>query len=117
MVKPVARDSNDNTASGFAVRQSDVNPSSSAGKFVAQMTKTPVGTRLFHHNMTISPNNVGHLEKVYSNVRQKLGRQLRGDKPEIDVNAMIRPVFMSATMKAAVHILDRESAYNQEYGL
>ena len=84
------------------VLKSHVNPSSSAGK--PKTTKNHVGTGLSHQNMTISPNNVGHLEKVRSNVRQKLGRQQDDDILEIDVNMMIWGMFMSATTKGAVHL-------------
>ena len=59
------------------------------GKLAAETTTNPIGTRLFHHNITVSGNYVRHLEKVYSNVRQKLARQLEDDMPEIVVNAMI----------------------------
>ena len=61
-------------------------------------------TKDSHHNMTISWNCVGHLEKGYSDVRQKLARQPEGDMPEIDANMMIWRIFMSVTMKAAVHL-------------
>ena len=47
--------------------------------------------------------NVGQLEKVYSHVRQKLRPQ--GDEMlDIDVNVLIWGTFMSATLKAAVHL-------------
>ena len=69
----MARGLNENTASSAQVRHSDVNPNSSTGKLVAETTKNPNGT-LSHHNLTISWNDVGHVEKVYSNVRHKLGR-------------------------------------------
>ena len=39
------------------------------GKLAAETNNNPVGTRLSHHNGTISRNDVRHLEKVYSNVR------------------------------------------------
>ena len=45
-----------------------------------------------------------HLPKVYSNVRQTLGRQPRDDVLEIDVYTMIWRIFLSATLKAAVHL-------------
>ena len=54
--------------------------------------------------MTISWNSVGHLEKIYSNKRQKLGHQPEDDMPEIDGNMMTWGMFMSAAMKAAVHL-------------
>ena len=71
---------------------------------VAETTKNPIGTRLSHHNLTISWNFVGHLEKFYSNVRQKLGRPPGDDMPEIDVNTMIWRIFMSSTKKETVHL-------------
>ena len=73
MWKLVARDSNENEASSSQVRQSNVNPCSSAGEPVAKTTKNPDERGLFPHNLDISRSNV-HLEKVDSNVRQKLGR-------------------------------------------
>ena len=102
--KFVSRDSSENTASSVRARRSDVNLSSRAGKPAAETAKNPIGTRFSHHNMTISRIFVGHLEKVYSNVRQKLGRQPGDDMPEIDVNMMIWRIFTSATKKAAVHL-------------
>ena len=77
------------------MRQPDVNPCSSAGNPVAETTENSIG---------ISPNFVGHLEEVYSDVRQKFGRQPEDDMLEIDVNMVIWGIFMSATMKAAVHL-------------
>ena len=53
--------------------------------------------------MTISPSNVDHLDKVYSNVRQKLGRQPKDDMLEID-RIIWRIFMMLASMKAAVHL-------------
>ena len=50
------------------------------GNFFAEATKNP---------MAMSPNYVGHLEKVYSNVRQTIGRQPEDALLEIDVNMMI----------------------------
>ena len=103
--KPVPRDTNENTASSSQVWQPDVNPSSSAGTPAAGTTKNPIGTRLSHQNLIISPNNVAYLQKkIYSSARRKLGRQLEDDMLEVDVNMMIWGTFMSATMKAAVHL-------------
>ena len=56
------------------------------------------------HNLHISTAYVPHLEKVFSNVRQKLGRK-PGDKMEdLDVNTSIWRVFMTATLQAADHL-------------
>ena len=52
----------------------------------------------------ISSNNVGHLEKAFSSVRQKMTRPQGDDMLDIDVNAMIWIIFRSATLKAAVHL-------------
>ena len=43
-------------------------------KPVAEATNQTIGAMLSHHNFQIS--NAGHLEKVYSNVRQKLSRHI-----------------------------------------
>ena len=75
----------------------------------------PIGTNLSHHNLKTSGNNVGHLEKVYSNVRQTLGRQPGDDMPEVDVNAMIWSFLLSQRQWKPRYILDktikRESAH------
>ena len=71
---------------------------------VAETTKKPIAGKLSHHNFEISRSNVGHLEKVCSNVRQKLSRPQGDDMLDIDVNAMIWGIPMSATLKAAVHL-------------
>ena len=89
MVKPVARDSNENAASSCQVVQSDVNPSSSAGTLVAKTTKNSVGTRLLSHSLDTSPSNVEYLKKSYSYPRRQLRRQLHDDMLELDVNMMI----------------------------
>ena len=54
--------------------------------------------------MKLLPNNVDDLEKVYSNVRRELGRPPNDDMEQIDVNMIIWVIFMSATMKTAVHL-------------
>ena len=102
--RPVARGLNENTASSSQVWHSDVNPSSSAGKPVAETSRKPIGTQQSHHNLRMSKNNAGHLEKVYSYSRQKFGREPGDDMPEIDNNAMIWRIFTSATMKVAEHL-------------
>ena len=86
--KPVSRGLIENTASSSQVWHSDANTITSTLRPVAETTRKTTGTKLSHHNLEISRNNVGHLEKVYSNVRQKLGRQPGDDIPDIDVNAM-----------------------------
>ena len=71
--RPVARGSNENTASSSLLWHSDVNPNTSTRRPVTGTTKNPVGTKFSHHNLEISPNYVGYVEIVYSNVRLKLG--------------------------------------------
>ena len=106
--RPVARGLNENTASSSEVWQTDVNPSTGTGRPVAETTKNP---------MRISRHKVGHLEKDYSNVRQKLGRQPRDDMPDIDVNAMIWRIFMSKGRDTSWTTLSGESTYHQEHRL
>ena len=102
IVKAVAEGLNENTASSSQVWRSGANTNTSMGKLVAETRNKHIGTKLFHYNFQIF--NVDHLEKVCSNVRQKLSR-LQGDEMlNIDVNAMIWGIFMSAIMKAAVHL-------------
>ena len=68
--------------------------------------KTPLNrlseTRLTHHNVQIF--NVNHLEKVFSNVRQKPSRPEGMKMLDVEANGMIWRIFMSATTKAAVHL-------------
>ena len=52
------------------------------GNLLRKRQNNPIGTRLSHHNITESRNCVRQLEKVYSNVRQKIGHQLGDDMPE-----------------------------------
>ena len=68
----------------------------------AETTKKTIGTNLSHHHFEVS--NVDHIEKVFSNVRQKVSRFEVDEMLDIDVNAMIWEIFMSATMKTAVHL-------------
>ena len=82
--------------------RSGANTNTSMEKLVAETRNEHNGTKMSHYNFQIF--NVDHLEKVCSNVRQKLSR-LQGDEMlNIDVNAMIWGIFTSAIMKAAVHL-------------
>ena len=71
---------------------------------MAETTRKPIGTNISHHFLQVCRYNVVHLEKVFSNVREKLGRQLGDDVSVINVNTMSWEILMSATVKAAVHI-------------
>ena len=87
--RPVARGLNENTASSSQVWHSDANKITSMGRPVAETTKKTSGTKLSYQNFEISRNNVGHLQKVHSNIRRKPSRPQGDDMPDIDVNAMI----------------------------
>ena len=87
--KRAARGLNENTASSAQVWHSGVNTNTSMGRPVAATTKKPIGTKLYHHNLQMSMNKVGHLEKVQSHVRQKLSRPQGEEMLDIDANAMI----------------------------
>ena len=70
-------------------KKSGVNPSSSAG--------TP--QRVMDKNW---PNNF-KIEQVYSNLRQRIGRQPGDEMLDLNVTLLIWRMFMSATTGAAVH--------------
>ena len=78
-----------NTASSSQVWHSDANTITSTERPVAETTKETIGAKLSHLNFEKSGSNVGHLETVYPNVRQKLSRPQRSDVLDIDINAMI----------------------------
>ena len=73
-VKVVAKDSNNNSASSSQVWHTDSEPNSSTGKLVARSKKSTISPNLIPHNLTVSPHSVWFLDKVFKNVRQKLGR-------------------------------------------
>ena len=117
--RPVARGLNENTASSSQVWHSDADTITSRWRPVAETTKKTSGAKLSHHNFEISRNNVGSLEKVYSNVRRKLGRPQGGDMPDIDISAMMGESFYVSDNEggsASWTRLPRESAYNEEHG-
>ena len=69
----------------------DANTITSMVKPVAETPNKTMSTKSSHHNFQIS--NVDHLEKNFSNVRQKWSRRLT-----------MTSTFMSATMLAAAHL-------------
>ena len=98
-------DSNKDNAPGSQVWHADANPNSSTGILVARSTRSPVGTRLFPHNLDMSPSNVEYPVKNLI--------------PTYDVNLVARRTtkwsgststhrfadhFRNASMKAAVHV-------------
>ena len=65
-------------------------------------TKKTIVTKLSHHNFQLS--NVDYLEKVLKNELRKLSRPQRDDMSDININAMIYGIFISATVKATAHL-------------
>ena len=54
------------------------------------------------HNFEISDRE--HLEKVFSDLRQKIRRKQEDEMLDINRDSLIWSIFMSATMDAAVHL-------------
>ena len=90
------------------------------GRLVAETTKNPIGTEWSHHNLDIPRNNVGHLEKVYSNVRQKTwsstGRRHALDRRQRDD---LEYIYVSdyESRGTSWTRLSRELSYHQEHRL
>ena len=122
---PAAEDSNYNdAASSSQVWQSDAKTNESAKRLAAtginQNLKFQASARrLAAENSDVIdddsewPNNyrifrayVPQLEKVYSNLRQKLGRKPGVKMEDLDVNSLIWRMFLSVTLNAAI-ILER----------
>ena len=96
---------NENTAWSSQLRHSDANTNTSTRRDVAEPTKKPIGTQLSHHNFEISRDNIGHLEKVYSNVRWKTESSTRRRLCLTSTSTRWCGVyFVSETMKAAEHL-------------
>ena len=89
----------------FSVWHADANTITNKVKPVAGTTRNPMVTNEISHNFEISRSEVGHLEQVSSTARQKSSRQPGDDMPDIDIDAMIWGICMSATMNAAVHLV------------
>ena len=53
------------------------------------------------NNSQIFVGYVPHLEKVFSILRQKIGRKSEDDMNDLDTNSLIREMFMSVTLDAA----------------
>ena len=102
--KPVARDSNENAASTSQMRQSDVNLSVSARNLRQKRQRIPLVQGCLTTKRQCHRTTSAILRNSMSNVRQKLGRQSGHDTLEIDVNMMICRKCVSATMKATVHL-------------
>ena len=86
--KLVAIDSNENSVSSSQVWHTDSVPNSSTVKLVARSNKGTVGQRLIPRNLTTSPHSVGFKDKVFANVRQKLGRPKDGKMDQIEKSTL-----------------------------
>ena len=84
------------------VWHSDANMNTSMEKPVTETANKTIGTKLCHHNFHSS--NVGHLQKVFSNVRKKSSRPQGDEVLDFEVNAVIWESLMLATMKGALHL-------------
>ena len=115
------RDRNENSASGSRVWHRDDNPFLSTARWVREMnqrssTRKPgrevqnelTETTLTQHNLEIS--NTRCIEIVFANVRQKL---VRPEDAQIvldqKVNVLMSWLFMSTTMKAAIHLGENDT--------
>ena len=101
--------------------QSDVESNASAGRLAAEETNQNLdfpasagkpaaegsglvdvdSARPNHFHTSVA--HVPHLERVYSNLRQKIGRKSGDDMNDFDTNSLMWGMFMSATLDAAVH--------------
>ena len=78
--------------------------SARAGKLAAEgLGKVDVNAQ-WPNYFQISVAGVPHLEKVYSNFRQKIRRQSGDYMNDLGTNSLIWGIFMSATLDAAVHL-------------
>ena len=97
----MARDSDKNTAPSSQTWQPDANLNRSTARLVAT-EKTQIDTgRRWQHNFWVS--DLGYLENVYSNLRQKIGFKPGDEMLDTYVNALIWGMFTTATTNAAVH--------------
>ena len=85
----VAMDLHENCASDSQVWHADADPNSSTEKLVARSKKSLTGHYLIPHNLTISTHCVGNMEKVFTYVRQKLGRPKEDKMKQVNTNTMI----------------------------
>ena len=76
----------------------------SAGRLAAEGSGTVNVDSVWPNNFPISVGHVPHLEKVYSNLQQKLGRKSGDDLNDLETNSLIWRMFMTATLDTAVHL-------------
>ena len=79
-----------------------MNLSASAGKPAAEGSDIVDVDSEWPKNYQMSAASVPHLEKVHSNLRQMIGRKSGDDMNDLDTNALIFRMSMSATVDAAV---------------
>ena len=75
-------------------------------------------TGLDYHNLQVT--DYGYVEKVFNNLLHKLSRSENDEMFDLQINVLIWELFMSTTMKSAVHLWPRTSTKLdrvQEYGL
>ena len=80
----------------------DRNKRSTTKKSYREVQDRLTGTRLTHHSPKIC--NRPYLENVFSNVQKKTKRPEDDQMLDLKVNALRCELFMSATMKAAIHL-------------
>ena len=103
--RPAAEGSNQNdAASSSQVWQSDVEFNVSAEKPAAEGSGIVDVDSVWPNHFQMSVPYVPHLERVYSNLRQKIGRKSWVDMNNLDTNSLMWGMFMSATLDAAVHL-------------
>ena len=76
----------------------------SAGRHAAGGSSIVNADAVWSNNFQISVACVPHLDKIYSNLGQKIGRTSRDDMNDLDSNSLVRRMFMTATLDAAVHL-------------
>ena len=113
--KRVARGLNEIIASS----SQDVNPNTGTGVLVANTTKSSVGTKMFNHNLEMSPNNVDNLESRQTHDRSLVAHRTT-KMGQIDVNVMSWKFFNVRDNGGGGMFwtrLSRNSTYYQEHGL
>ena len=109
------KDVNENTASSSQVSRQNESTRTSTEKSMAKADQRSdivksiakkhnrlTETRLTHHNVEIFTRP--YLEKVFANDPQKLSRQEEDRMLDLKANGIVWRIFMSATMRAAVHL-------------
>ena len=76
----------------------------SAGRAAAEGSGIVNVDSVWPINFQISVDYGPHLEKVNSNLRQKMGRTSGDDMNDLDTNSWIWGMFLSVTLDAAVHL-------------